>query len=464
MLENNESPDKICQHFKFCTDPTCLLYPNHKTSGRKYFSKSAAQSGTEPWWKKILDILMEPFVKMAKDHLPLIDPDHDGFADTFSMRGSAWRGKDCDNTNSQIYPGRRVGNDGDATSDHNCNGIYGVEPQTQKTYEELFCSGTFRRGVAVLGDSGSAHFRVPQQLVMKGGINKKNYQHILGLIQNEADWPQLSTVTGHMNDTTGLTPGPVDSIYLRMRQRNRCVHRDYQNIGVNGASSDNVRRYMHSFRRNQTHDEPVLLFLSLIGNDVCGRRKSYDSFTTLTEFHDNIIDVLNYLDTVLPPKSFVTFVGLAQGSMLYDYLWNQTHPLGTTYSGLYNYMNCLDMSPCWGWMNTNRTIREATSKRAEELSTVYDKIMLEKKGQYRNFDMAYHKFPLEEMAQQYIKSGGNPVDLIEPFDGFHPSQLSNSLVAKGLFEWLEKEHPEALGPINPYNAQIDKIFGDQGGY
>lgn len=27
----------------------------------------------------------------------------------------------------------------------------------------------------------------------------------------------------------------LESVYLRMRERNRCTHRDYQNIAVNGA-------------------------------------------------------------------------------------------------------------------------------------------------------------------------------------------------------------------------------------
>jgi acyloxyacyl hydrolase len=40
-----------------------------------------------------------------------------------------------------------------------------------------------------------------------------------------------------MNDTTGDTPGVVDSFYLRVRERNHCNHRDYQNLCVNGARS-----------------------------------------------------------------------------------------------------------------------------------------------------------------------------------------------------------------------------------
>jgi len=70
---------------------------------------------------------------------------------------------------------------------------------------------------------------------------------------------------------------------------------------------------------------------------------------------------LNYLDTVLPEGSHVVSIGLANGSLLYQYGWNQTHPIGVTYETLYDYLNCLEISPCWGWMNSNATIREMTT-------------------------------------------------------------------------------------------------------
>ena len=38
----------------------------------------------------------------------------------------------------------------------------GVDPQTRVAYEKELCGGTFPRGVAVLGDSVSAHFHLPE--------------------------------------------------------------------------------------------------------------------------------------------------------------------------------------------------------------------------------------------------------------------------------------------------------------
>jgi hypothetical protein len=45
----------------------------------------------------------------------------------------------------------------------------------------------------------------------------------------QLDWPHLSSATGFFNSTESV---PVDSTYLHLRDRNRCNHRDYQNIAV----------------------------------------------------------------------------------------------------------------------------------------------------------------------------------------------------------------------------------------
>jgi acyloxyacyl hydrolase len=59
---------------------------------------------------------------------------------------------------------------------------------------------------------------------------------------------------------------------------------------------------------------------------------------------------------------------------------------------------------------------------------------------------------------EYLDTGRPLTDLIEPSDGFHPSQTGNAIFGQKFFEFLENEHPEALGPVNPYNAEIDEMF------
>ncbi len=79
--------------------------------------------------------------------------------------------------------------------------------------------------------------------------------------------------------------GNVNSTYLVLRERNRCVHRDYQNIAVNGARAgamdDHIQQTM---ARNQTRDAPVSLMYALIGNDVCnGHVDDYVNHMTTTD-------------------------------------------------------------------------------------------------------------------------------------------------------------------------------------
>jgi len=221
---------------------------------------------------------------------------------------------------------------------------------------------------------------------------------------------------------------------------------------------------IQSLSRNQTLDKPVLLFFELVGNDVCSGHHTFDTMTTPAVFKQNILNSLNYLETALPFGSHVIFVGLADGRVLWDALWNRTHPLGPTYAEVYDFLNCLTISPCWVWMNSNETVRDTGSERAEELNAVYSEIIGNYSSVYKNFDMIYYDFPFKEIIPIWIKQGGEVWQLIEPCDGFHPNQVANGLMADWFWTTLMQDHPNYLGPINPNNNQIFKIFGDQGGY
>ena len=105
---------------------------------------------------------------------------------------------------------------------------------TIASFEEAFCSGqNAPMGVTILGDSAAAHFHIPQQYVNARSFNLGG---LVELLSNEADWPQCSWSTGYRNTSECPTSAvPMGSIYQRMRQNNLCMHRDFQNIGVNGA-------------------------------------------------------------------------------------------------------------------------------------------------------------------------------------------------------------------------------------
>ena len=53
-------------------------------------------------------------------------------------------------------------------------------------------------------------------------------------------------------------------------------------------------------------------------------------------------------------------LGLGQGTFLYESLAAFDHPLGIPYPDWYDYLSCVGFTPCWGWMNTNATVRAIT--------------------------------------------------------------------------------------------------------
>jgi acyloxyacyl hydrolase len=207
-------------------------------------------------------------------------------------------------------------------------------------------------GVAILGDSAAAHFHIPPQYLNARSFNLSG---IIQMAANEADWPQCSWATGFrapaecpaLANMEGLE---VASIYSRLRERNLCMHRDFQNIGVNGARTGSMappNGVVNSFSRNQTHDAPMLVFYSLIGNDVCDGHPGSSDWTTVQEFQENVLKGLDFLDTQLPSGSHVVFLGLADGRVLYDTTHTFTHPLGVTYPEVYEFLSCSNANREW---------------------------------------------------------------------------------------------------------------------
>ena len=40
---------------------------------------------------------------------------------------------------------------------------------------------------------------------------------------------------------------------------------------------------------------------------------------------------------------------------------------------------------------------------------------------FRNFDMVYYDFPTMDILERKVTEGGDPKDMIERCDGFHPN-------------------------------------------
>ena len=69
-------------------------------------------------------------------------------------------------------------------------------------------------------------------------------------------------------------------------------------------------------------------------------------------------------------------------------------------------------------------------------------------------------YPLYEALDAHIEAGGEAWHLMEPTDGFHPSQTANVLIAQWYWDQLITNHPDMLGTENPFNDFI-KIFQDK---
>uniref|UniRef100_A0A6B2L147 Saposin B-type domain-containing protein n=1 Tax=Arcella intermedia TaxID=1963864 RepID=A0A6B2L147_9EUKA len=450
LLEKDYNADEVCLELAFCTDPTCHLWP---TSGKavwpnpKWAEESKVRS--TPWdW---LLALLEPLIDHSE---PVLDLDKDLFSEEPALRGSSWRGRDCNDLDSSVYPGRKV-NDYWPETDHNCNGIFAMNGND---YEKMYCDNTGQMGVVVVGDSAGAHFHIPPEYLTAALINETTYDDLLFVISNELDVPQESWSTGHERSQNVF----VQSLYLSIFERNRCNHRDYQNICRNGLRSGSSVDMSKTLARNKTTDQPVFMIFELIGNDVCSGHQTFSSFTDPKVFKQNILEVLGNFSETLPQGSHIIFIGLAHGGVLWDALHDRLHPLGVTYPAVYDYLNCLQISPCWGWMNSNETVRNITNDWAAKLSNVYDDII--STVSFPNFDMLYYPFPFEEIMKKWKEEGGEVWQLIEPVDGFHPSQQAHALIAQYLYNDLLQNHPSFIGPENPNNQNIVNLFGDQNGY
>lgn len=479
LLSADMTADVVCHHLKFCEQvpgqPLCHLYPLPKEAW-KWTLENARQivkgSPTLKYSRISSDICSLPFltnicqeIKSAiENSVPFEDVDSDKHSVFPTLRGYHWRGRDCDDSDDTVYPGRRPDN-WDAHQDSNCNGIWGVDPKDGIPYEKKFCEGSQPQGIILLGDSAGAHFHIPPEWITASQMSLKSFFNLPTALTNELNWPQLSGATGFLNSTSGIKE---KSIYLRLRKRNLCNHRDYQNISKNGASSQNLKRFIESLSRNALLDQPAIVIYAMIGNDVCSRKiDPVPEMTTPEQFYSKVMETLEFLNSHLPNGSHVILYGLPDGTFLWDYLHDKYHPLGqlnkdVTYDQFYSFLSCLQVTPCQGWMSSNQTLRALTSERAKQLSDTLKKIATSKK--FTNFNLFYVDFDFQEIVKEWQRRGRQPWELIEPVDGFHPNEVASLLLADVFWNKVQRQWPDVLGKENPFNPQIEQVFGDQGGH
>eukprot|EP01029_Cantina_marsupialis_P020485 TRINITY_DN47_c1_g2_i1.p1 TRINITY_DN47_c1_g2~~TRINITY_DN47_c1_g2_i1.p1 ORF type:complete len:624 (-),score=229.24 TRINITY_DN47_c1_g2_i1:149-2020(-) len=448
--------------------------------------KKAEKDADEGWNSGFLHLLMDFFAveknpcgkdpncdydRFIQKHLPLDDDDEDGFSqgkksnigDAF--RGAHWRGRDCDDTNGDIRPGRVTPVSNDYNVDHNCNGISGVDT-TGASYEEKFCKDTPPRGMAIIGDSATAHFHLPPELLNPHTLGLRATNNLVEKGADELDVPQCSWSTGHSQYCPPSSKA-IKSIYERMYERNRCMHRDFQNIGVNGQKMVHLIRMQDTLTRDQQNDAPITLFVAYVGNDICnGHTPTLPHMTSTSSYAYFMKTGLAKLDKKLPKGSHVVFIPVLDGRFLYEGVKNELHPSGAPYKDFYAFMTCNESNPCNPWMNTNTTIQDMAYQRVTEYKKVMIDIVKNEGAKMKNFETVFIDLEITDVLAAYKKDfpNGKLMELIEPSDGFHPNQMGQAYFADRIWELLEKEAPAALGQINPHNDEIEKIFGFQGGY
>ncbi|XP_037366196.1 acyloxyacyl hydrolase [Talpa occidentalis] len=478
LLSEKINADVVCHMLEFCKEdtgqPFCHLYAIPEEARKLTLEKAkqiVKKSQTLKYLRSGSDICSLPLlakicqkIKLSiKNSVPFKDVDSDKYSVFPTLRGYHWRGRDCNDSNKMAYPGRRPDN-WDVHQDSNCNGIWGVDPKDGIPYEKKFCEGSQPKGIILLGDSAGAHFHIAPEWITASQMSLKSFINLPTAISDELNWPQLSGTTGFLD-----SPGRIkNSIYLQLRKRNHCNHRDYQNISRNGASSQTLERFIRSLSRNQQLDHPAIVIYAMIGNDVCnGKIDPVPGMTTPEKFYSKVMQTLKYLNAHLPNGSHVILYGLPDGRFLWNNLHNRYHPLGqlnkdVTYADFYSFLSCLQVSPCHGWMSSNKTLRTLTSERAEQLSNTLKKIASSRK--FTNFDLFYMDFDFQEVIEEWRKKGGQPWQLIEPVDGFHPNEVALLLLADCFWKKIQLQWPQVLGKENPFNPQIEQVFGDQGGH
>ncbi|GLH07812.1 Acyloxyacyl hydrolase [Gryllus bimaculatus] len=391
-----------------------------------------------------------------------------------TARGSHWRGRDCRDWDFKSYPGTKPVK-GDKYFDSNCNGIWGVNEHSDLSWEETLCDESNSRGLIVLGDSVSAHFHFPEVWMNPKIMSSSSFQNLTEHLLDELDWPQLGFMTGYENSSEPLLIkdrqcflGKSDSIYWRLRNHNRCNHRDYQNVCRNGANSFDILSYVENVARNHNSDKPALVLYAAVGNDVCNSyKKTIENMTTPEQLRNNVLQILEKLNSILPNRSHVILIGLVDGGFIFPTMANRIHPLGKLhgdirYKDVYQWFTCMEIGPCVGWMTPNETLRHFATKRAKDLSQVLQNISLTHK--FDNFELNYLDNPFHKVVQNW-KSEGKPLwQIIDQIDSLHPAQAVQSLITDALWQDIMEKFPHVLGEENQHNSVIQQLFGDQGGH
>jgi acyloxyacyl hydrolase len=445
QIMRGDSPSKICNSLSVFRCNGCSLSGNSANPDPAL--QAYAKAGDAKFGMSKINIPPILWSLGNPRILPTLDNDKDYFSPTDTLLRSAhWRGRDCNDKNPNIKPGVV---DNSADSDMDCNGISGKDDQG-RLYEDLYCKDSKAKQIIIFGDSATSAFHIPSDWLFF-----RNMTNVIPALQNELDWPQNSWGTGYDPAIQGK------SVYSYMRERNRCVHRQYQNIGYNGGSMRDFPQQILGLSMDPSQ-KPFLAFASYIGNDVC--KRSLEQMTKPDVYLTHMTRALNELDAKAPKGSRVIVTGMVDGTILFKEMGHRTHPFGVPYVNVYNFLDCTDANPCKTWLTSNNTQRQLATDRAMELSRASEKWLAENGKKFKNIEAYYIDFPLEAALEESRRRGMSPHLLIEAVDGFHSSHEGHKMFAEFEWKYILEKHADWLGPVNPHNDAIKAKFGEQGGH
>ena len=423
ILQVTTNPDQVCKQLNFCILPQCLLYPEN-------YSPDVSFSRNMVMPKANQSIAQFPPSSI------FIDNDGDHFsAETAINGGYNWKGKDCNDQDDNIYPGRKVNPYPEEEIDYNCNGIQGKSCNSKRSLKETTCDGTTQLGTVVVGDSIGARYEIPLKWFDASQWKRGVFTGMSLHLQEMLNAPQYSGFTG----TCPKGQWPCRSFYKYLSKWNKCNVGDYINIAVNGATLKTTLVKMQNLPRNKLLDYPVIMFFELLVNDICR------VITTPEEFRVEFISALTYLDSTLPQGSHLVVIGLFEYD-LYGIMLDKIHPSGFTYADLYTFANCTGVPLCPGLLNPDKSQRDIRLKSAQKLNQVYKDVLSSQKT--TSFDSIYYDFPAEYIIDEYRRQGRDLSQIIDPVDGFHLSQRTQAMLADYLWKSVKNDRPQWIGKRN----------------
>ena len=125
VITNTTSPDTLCYDLGVCyVEPgkaMCHLFPLPRSLNeverkretrpdlppREYVDSAAADLRGWPWICYVPGVyyVCEAFDDVYDQLLPAVDHDGDRYSPAESLRGSIWRGRDCNDFKKEVYPG-----------------------------------------------------------------------------------------------------------------------------------------------------------------------------------------------------------------------------------------------------------------------------------------------------------------------------------------------------------------------